>query len=249
MVSAGLLLSRQGPCGLPAVCAARSRPTPRRRSSCVTGASASPLLPGDGAQPSPGPLVELAQHRWSLAEAEVAAPSDQIDGQLLGDLRQARPARAPRQFPNPALEAGDRLRRDAPPRLSPACEAEAQELADARLGDRALRLVDLELETLGEERLDARHHPLARPLAAHIDVAVVGVAHEAVAAPLQFLVQHVQHQVRQQRRERSALRRAFLGRADKPAVQHARGQKAADRASGCACRSPAWPRAPSGCRG
>ena len=33
MVSAGLLLSRQGPCGLPAVCAARSRPTPRRRSS------------------------------------------------------------------------------------------------------------------------------------------------------------------------------------------------------------------------
>ena len=33
IVSAGLLLSRQGPCGLPAVCAARSRPTPRRRSS------------------------------------------------------------------------------------------------------------------------------------------------------------------------------------------------------------------------
>src|SRR5271168_3800766 len=32
-VRAGLLLSRQGPCGLPAVCAARSRPTPRRRSS------------------------------------------------------------------------------------------------------------------------------------------------------------------------------------------------------------------------
>jgi hypothetical protein len=30
---AGLLLSRQGPCGLPAACAARSRPTPRRRSS------------------------------------------------------------------------------------------------------------------------------------------------------------------------------------------------------------------------
>ena len=30
---AGLLLSRQGPCRLPAVCAAKSRPTPRRRSS------------------------------------------------------------------------------------------------------------------------------------------------------------------------------------------------------------------------
>ena len=33
MASAGLLLSRQGPCGLPAVRAAKSRPTPRRRSS------------------------------------------------------------------------------------------------------------------------------------------------------------------------------------------------------------------------
>src|SRR3954464_6799528 len=33
MFSAGLLLSRQGPCGAPAVCAAKSWPTPRRRSS------------------------------------------------------------------------------------------------------------------------------------------------------------------------------------------------------------------------
>src|SRR6266498_773142 len=33
MVSAGLFASRHGPCGLPAVCAARSRPTPQRRSS------------------------------------------------------------------------------------------------------------------------------------------------------------------------------------------------------------------------
>ena len=33
MVSAGLLLSRQGPYGLPTVRAAKSRPMPRRRSS------------------------------------------------------------------------------------------------------------------------------------------------------------------------------------------------------------------------
>src|SRR5437764_3162025 len=32
MVSAGLFAIRHGPCGLPAVCAAKSRPTPRRRS-------------------------------------------------------------------------------------------------------------------------------------------------------------------------------------------------------------------------
>ena len=43
------------------------------------GASALPLLPGDGAQPSPDPLVKCAQHRRSFAEAEVAAPSDEVD--------------------------------------------------------------------------------------------------------------------------------------------------------------------------
>ena len=32
---------------------------------------------------------------------------------------------------------------------------------------------------------------------------VVGVTHEAVTALLQFLVQHIQHQIRQQRREYS----------------------------------------------
>src|SRR5215813_8055976 len=39
-------------------------------------------------------------------------------------------------------------------------------------------------------------------LTAHINVAVVGIAHEAMTAFLQFLVQHIRHQVRQQRRER-----------------------------------------------
>jgi len=129
---------------------------------------------------------------------------------------------------NSALEARNRLRRDAPSRLSPTREAEAQELADARLGDRALSPVDLELETFGEELLDAGHHSLACLLAAHIDVAVVGIAHEAVAALLQFLVQHVQHQVRQQRRERATLRRALLRRADQATVHHARCEERAD---------------------
>jgi hypothetical protein len=35
----------------------------------------------------------------------------------------------------------------------------------------------------------------ARPLTANVDVAVIGVAHEVVAAHLQFLIQHIEHQV------------------------------------------------------
>ena len=87
--------------------------------------------------------------------------------------------------------------RDAPSRLLSAREAEAQELADARLGDRALRFVDPQLEALGQELFDAVHHSLAGPPTAHIDVAVIGVAYEAMAALLQLLVQPIQHQVRQ----------------------------------------------------
>src|SRR6266481_730371 len=77
---------------------------------------------------------------------------------------------------------------------------------------RALRAVDLQLEAPGQKAFDARHDPLPRSPALHIDIAVIGVADEAMTAPLQFLVQYVQHQVRQQRRERTALRRSLVGR-------------------------------------
>jgi hypothetical protein len=117
-------------------------------------ASTLPLLPGDGAQPSPDPLVKCAQHRRSLAEAEVTAPADKVSRQLLAGLSEASSTRAPRELPDSCLEAGDRLRRDAPSRFSPAGEAEAQELADTRFGDRALGLVDLQLETLCKELLE-----------------------------------------------------------------------------------------------
>src|SRR4030095_2287530 len=97
----------------------------------VAGAPALPLLPGDGAQPSPGPLVECAQHGRSFAEAEVAAPSDEIARQLLGDLCEALSARARRELPDALLAAVDRLARTAAHRRAPAGEAEAQELAHA----------------------------------------------------------------------------------------------------------------------
>ena len=53
-----------------------------------------PLFPGDGAQPPPGPLFQGAQHRWGFAEAEVTSPPDEVDGQLLDNLREA-PAACP----------------------------------------------------------------------------------------------------------------------------------------------------------
>src|SRR6516165_2495858 len=82
-----------------------------------------PLLPGDGAQPPPGPFIKRAQYRRGLAEAEIAAPSNLVDGQHLDDLREVLPARASGQPPNLRLEAVKRLRRDAPSRLPSARKA------------------------------------------------------------------------------------------------------------------------------
>ena len=92
------------------------------------GRPAFPLLPGDGAQPSPGPLVKFAQHRRGLADAEVAAPSDEIGGRFFDDLREAFASSTARQLPDSAPEPGQRLRCDAPPRLFPVREAEARNL-------------------------------------------------------------------------------------------------------------------------
>src|SRR4051794_3050025 len=97
MFSAGLWLSRQGPCGAPAVCAAKSWPTPRRRSSakrvrphlhCFQAIArkrrrthSSRLRNTDGVS------------QRGLAEAEVAPPPNQVARQLLNALREAFAAR------------------------------------------------------------------------------------------------------------------------------------------------------------
>ena len=53
--------------------------SPRRNATNFNaGSSALPSLPDDGSKPAPDPLVECAQHRRRLAEAEVAAPPDEV---------------------------------------------------------------------------------------------------------------------------------------------------------------------------
>jgi hypothetical protein len=48
-----------------------------------------PLLPGDGGQQPPGRPVKFAQHRGSLAEAEIGAPSGEVARQYLDGPREA----------------------------------------------------------------------------------------------------------------------------------------------------------------
>ena len=143
------------------------------------------------------------------------------------------------------LEPCQRLRRKA--QLGPPTnrEAETQKASPRRTSHRALGRVHPQSQTPGKEACHACHHPLTRPPRPHVDVAVVGVAHEAMAATLQLLVHNVQHQVRQQRRQRAALRRPFDSRTHQAARQSARAQEAANRPE----QTPAWPPDPSRRRG
>src|SRR5690606_41050431 len=113
--------------------------------------------------------------------------------QLLHHLLDARAPRAGRQRPDSLLKAFGRLRRNPPPWLPFAREAEPQELPLHWPCHRALLAVDLELQPPIDERRNTRHHPLPRPFAAHVDIAIVSVAHEAMTTAFQLSVELVQH--------------------------------------------------------
>src|SRR5215469_13229974 len=68
-------------------------------------------------------------------------------------------------------------------RLDPVCKAKAQKLSLLRSRHRALGLVHLELESSLDETGHAVHDPFPRPLAGHVDIAILRVAHQAVSAP------------------------------------------------------------------
>src|SRR4051812_46639232 len=86
----------------------------------------------------------------------------------------------------------------------------------------------MKLEAPFDEAGQALHDTLAGLFAANIDVAIVCVAHEPVATTLKFAIQLVQHEVRKQGRERTALRDSLPICLEEPVVEHARRQVAPD---------------------
>src|SRR3954454_14767075 len=132
---------------------------------------------------------------------------------------------APGQAPNPVFEPGQRLVGDASPRLRLVRDREAKERALPRPGHGTLLRVDLKLEAPFDEASEARHHPNPGLLAADIDVAVVRIAHKSMPTALKLAIQFVQHEIREQRRKRSALRRTLPASLEHPLVAHHRTQR------------------------
>ena len=116
----------------------------------------------------------------------------------------------PGQLADPAFEPGHGLVGDAPPeQRTVVLDREAEERPLPRPGNRTLCRIDLKLETSFDEAGQARHDPPAGLFAADVDVTVIRVPHKSVAATIELAIQFIQHEVREQRRERTALRGPF----------------------------------------
>src|SRR5207245_6845051 len=131
--------------------------------------------------PQPDAASESDQHLGRFAEAEIAAPTPHIRGQLFHCRLDADAPGPARDLPDSLLEPFQRFRRDCALDVRTSREAEPEELPFLRSCHRALRLVYLELELLCDEARDAPHHPLTRSFAADVNVTVVRVSNEAVS--------------------------------------------------------------------
>jgi hypothetical protein len=94
------------------------------------------------------------------------------------------------------------------------------------------------LATLLLSALILSHHSVPGSLAPHVDVAIICVPHEAESTPGELLVQLIEHDVAEQRRQRPALRRAAFRRYDDPIGQyHTGAQHLADDPKHAAIRN------------
>ena len=93
-------------------------------------------------------------------------------------------------------------------------DREAEERPVPRSGDGTLGCVDLQLEASFDEAGQARHDPPAGPFAADVDVTVIRVSHEPVAAALKLSIQFIQHEIREQ----GGINRRFV--VPRPAADH-----------------------------
>src|SRR6267142_2343868 len=186
-----------------------------------------PLDPGDATQAPSDPAIQ----RWQLAplaETEVPGPTPHERVQVGDHLLQADAPMPPRQLANPVFEPGHGLVGNAPPERRVILDREAEERPVPRSGDGTLLRVDLQLEASFDEAGQARHDPPAGLFAADVDVTVIRVSHEPVAATLKLAIQFIQHEVREQGRERAALRGPLPAFLEQPAIEHTGSQISPD---------------------
>jgi hypothetical protein len=183
----------------------------------------------DGSEAVSDPLVDVAEDARRIRQPEVVPPADEIAAQLRDNLLDAPTARPLRDEADALLHGLKGLARDPAfhhtSRTTP--KGIAKDFAIPPEVHGAFRLVDAEPE-LCVEPPEQPHHALARTPRPHVDVAIVGVAHEGVSAFLQLLINFVEQHVRKQRREGTALRRSLVPFHHHPVRQNSGAKVAAD---------------------
>ena len=124
-----------------------------------------------------------------FGQAVISPPASNVGAPAVPQLFAGSTLAAPPQFSYFGLESFDTLGGDLdfPLRVN----LKSQELSLPGSPHSALGRVDFQTQMLGYPIGNAGQHSFSGPLAAHINVAVVGVAAERQAAPVQLLVQRV----------------------------------------------------------
>lgn len=129
--------------------------------------------------------------------AEVRHPTGQERVELGDHPVEADASIAPSDLADAVLGPFQALWGDAQPTASQ--ETVAKELAILDECHRAFLPIDTKVKDFLQEPGDRPQHPLPPCLRLDVDITIIGIATEAVAATFQFLVQVVQEQVGQER--------------------------------------------------
>ena len=168
------------------------RPIDRRPST--------PVLELQSTQAVPYPFIQYAEYPRCLGQLEIGFPARHITPQFLRHFVQVTSARPAGNLPDAPLEGNYCIVRDTTLDRVPgrAPQLVTEKRTTVRTGHRSLGFVHLQMEPV-VELAQTLENALARLLTAHIHIAVVSVAHEPMATPLQFPIHLVQQHVSQQR--------------------------------------------------
>src|SRR2546428_589748 len=195
---------------------------------CPAAALCSPLPPQRCPKATSNPARKVHQQIGRFAESEIATPAPHIRSELRHRRLQAHAFGLSGDFPNPFLKPLHSLRRNSAPNLGTVGETESEKLPLLRSRHRALLVVYLELEPLRDESRDAVHHPLTRPFATNVNVAIVRVSNKTMSPALQFPVEFVEHEVAEQGRKWTSLRSSFHTGTDQTVLHHSGVQERPD---------------------
>ncbi|KTC43601.1 hypothetical protein AO262_27075 [Pseudomonas fluorescens ABAC62] len=122
----------------------------------------------------------------------------------------------PSQLLKSLAQAMQTQARHSQPRLLMPAHPVTQVITDPRPRHAALFPIHRQFQTLIQEALNPGQHSFASTTTTHVNVRIVGITHKAMTPTFQLSVEFVGQDVRQQRRERAALRRPLLPSADDP---------------------------------